>query len=149
MPWAAAAAVTNLHMYYGAPMHLAVVKNDLSYIAHEHGDIAGGSTAMPPMTAGTVEESGAMHAGHGRKLLQHAGHNDMSTTPGANTAAPEKAPAGRAAGNSAPAAAKATFGPSIKTDVVFPSAGRYLLVGQVSRGNELILLPLFVSCTGR
>jgi hypothetical protein len=40
------------------------------------------------------------------------------------------------------------FGPVLKTEVVFPSAGKYLLVGQVSRGNELILLPLVVSCTG-
>jgi len=135
-------------------MHLAVVKNDLSYIAHGHGDIAGSSTAMPGMAAGTMEESGAMpagmnHAGHGRKLLQQTEHSDASMTPGANTAVPEKASAGHAVGGSPTAAAKGTFGPSIKTVVVFPSAGRYLLVGQVSRGNELILLPLFVSCTGR
>jgi hypothetical protein len=42
----------------------------------------------------------------------------------------------------------ARFGPVLKTEVVFPSAGKYVLVGQVSRGNELILLPVVVSCTG-
>lgn len=42
----------------------------------------------------------------------------------------------------------ARFGPVLKTEVVFPSAGKFLLVGQVSRGNEFILLPVVVSCTG-
>jgi hypothetical protein len=43
----------------------------------------------------------------------------------------------------------ARFGPTIRTEgVELPKAGVYLLMGQVARGQELILLPFFVECSG-
>lgn len=146
--------VNDLRPYYGAPMHLAVVSSDLSRIAHVHGDVvpagrprandssssrvssdstnsssnAGGHTM--PQTAGE-----ASHAGHGRKLLQSSNSNISAAAAAAAVRAGSQGAGPR-------------FGPALKTAAVFPAKGRYLLVGQVARGNELILVPVVVSCTG-
>lgn len=149
-------AVTDLRLYYGAPMHLAVVKSDLSFIAHEHGDVVGApkstgsnnkvgmTNASPAAAAATGGDEHGGHAGHGRRrLLQHEGHDmaDMAAVAGGAGAA-------GVAGGAGSSTKQTGFGPSIKATVTFPSAGRYLLVGQLARGSELILLPLFVSCSG-
>jgi hypothetical protein len=137
--------VRDLHEYYGAPMHLAIVSADLDHIAHEHGSSAGTTSssdgarqAAPARAAATATISnsnnapprdaasaatGNAHAGHAgrRRLAQHAGHGTHG--------------------------AAQRFGPALKTRVAFPSRGEYLLVGQVVRGgDELLLLPLRVSC---
>lgn len=83
----------------------------------------------------TAEDVGASHAGHGRKLLQSSNSSASAAAPGVR------------AGSQA-AAAGPRFGPTLKTEVVFPAKGRYLLVGQVARGNKLILMPVVVSCAG-
>src|SRR5690606_41518942 len=51
------APVTDLRPYLDAPLHLAVVKNDLSHFRHEHGTVPG-----------------AAHAGHGAHGSGHDGH---------------------------------------------------------------------------
>lgn len=110
------------------------------------------------------------HAGHGRRLLQ--GSRDRSGNSltqlldrlgnalderlyeagiiePKGAAIPSQGAAQHAAHSGHTRAVGVTsFGPALRTQVVFPAAGRYLLVGQVSR-RELILLPVFVSCTGR
>lgn len=81
----------------------------------------------------TAEDAGGSHAGHGRKLLQSSNSSASAAAPGVRAGSQAAGP---------------RFGPTLKTEVVFTAKGRYLLVGQVSRGNELILVPVVVSCTG-
>lgn len=178
--------VSDLRPYYGAPMHLAVVRSDLGYIHHGHGEVvpAGrvadsnssgnssqapgtnntenaeitGTASVPSSSAGgsnaTEVAAGRGHAGHGRHM-QAAATNGSQDQASSTTAAAQPLAAGQAPSGSVPQPGGSDsgttadlFGPVLKTDVTFPSAGSYLMVGQMARGNELILVPVFVACTG-
>jgi len=52
------------------------------------------------------------------------------------------------AGANSEHATGATFGPAVTAEVTFPKAGLYVLIGQLRRGDELILAPFYVDCGG-
>jgi hypothetical protein len=146
-------------------MHLLVASADLAYATHLHGNAAppaapAPAKGAPPAAAGSADE----HAGHGRRLLRWLASALLAPAPAPVAAAAKPAaPAGAASGaghededmagmdmgeHSQHAALSGGFGPRITADVAFPKRGVYALVGQLRRGDELILLPFFVNCTG-
>lgn len=166
-------------------MHLAIVRSDLTYIHHAHGEVVANSSSCcgssnhtdTDNTTGStshgaahgmahdagsamhMETDGMSHAGHdhGRKMLQGSGsmmHQATHTTAavGMPSAHDTMMPSGMTGGSGPHGAGHSSvgdvFGPALKTEVTFPSAGTYLLVGQMARGHELILVPVLVSCTG-
>jgi hypothetical protein len=166
-------AVVSSNLGYIMHAHGEAVNSNSNYMANSSSNdstMAGNSNAgdafgaRQPLVAAAAA---AGHSGHGRKLLRMrdpleavaAAHSDevnhtaTSAKPqqraGAAAAAPESPPQRR---NGAPASNSVAprLGPVLKTEVVFPTAGRYLLVGQVARGNELVLVPghKIVTCTG-
>lgn len=156
------APITDLNIYLGAPMHLAVANAELTFLAHEHGTVANGTspepasgttnatttssapnnTAMPgmdhgrrlkapqPAAAARGPRHAATHCLAARRRLAATNGSDMADMPGMSSTTP------------------AAFGPYIRTDVVLPANGTYLMVGQAARGNQLILAPFWVNCSG-
>ena len=69
-----------------------------------------------------------------RRLQQHDGHGGGGGGGGGSSSASTTSSSRR-------------FGPDIAATISFPSAGSYLLVGQMRVGGELVLAPFAVSCS--
>lgn len=133
MTSSAMAPVTDLKEYLGAAMHVSVVQAGLASVQHVHG-VAGPAAAGPGPSPGRAARSAQPqpaaadpHAGHGRRMLLQA--NDTSV-----------------AGLSGHSSGGEAFGPQVSAEITLPEAGVYVLVGQLRRGEELILAPFYISC---
>ncbi|GBF99010.1 hypothetical protein Rsub_11814 [Raphidocelis subcapitata] len=174
----AAAPVTDLEAYLGAPMHLATISSDLKSSGHTHGTLpkaaaAGAASKPAPAAAAAADE----HAAHGRRLAgssrrslaqaagggggAHGGSHDGMDMDmdmaGMDMGGDDKTPAAPSPSGGAAGAAQhaqhaapagARFGPVILAEAPMPRAGVYALVAQLRRGKELILLPFYVNCSG-
>ncbi len=129
------APVTDLQPYLAAAMHLAVVSLNLTSLEHVHGVARAMGSNVSSQSADSMADGGSMHsmgdsdahASHGRKLL-----------------APGEA-VGEDAGHGSGSSAH-LFGPDVYTGVTFPAAGTYALIGQLRRGDRLILAPFYLQC---
>jgi hypothetical protein len=105
-------AVTDLRPYLEAPMHLAVVREDLGLFLHEHG-------MLPGEDHGDVADR-ADHADHG----SHGGSGDDMNDDGHGHH-----------GHEGPA----EFGPEIRARFSFPEPGTYYLFAQAAHGSTLLI----------
>lgn len=105
--------LTELRPYLDAPLHLAVVKDDLTTFLHTHGTLPGDAHAGHG-------GHGSAEAGHGNA---HASHDD----------------AGSAAAQGGTHLGPATFGPEIEATVTFPEPGTYYLFAQAAHGDQLLI----------
>lgn len=165
----------DLVSYLGAPMHLAAASQDLKRFWHVHGMPVGGSPATDKAagapgglaglgmgaegTARVAAPAAPSHShGRRRRALQQAGDMagmDMGSAAPAGSHSDEH----QGHGSSDPEAAStdeheghdntpSTFGPELSADVPLPSAGVYALVAQMRRGEEIIVAPFYVRCSG-
>lgn len=102
------APVTDLRPYLDAPLHLAVVSEDLSQFLHEHGSV--------PDDAHAAQHEGSDRHAHGEDDGHHAsGHGSHHEYHG-----------------------PAEFGPEITARFRFPEPETYYLFGQAAHGDRLL-----------
>lgn len=107
--------VTDLRPYLEAPLHLAVVRDDLGQFLHEHGMV-------------TSEDHAAHDEGH------HAAHGSHDDTHGSHDEMCGEHHHGHH-GYQGPA----EFGPEIMARFSFPEPGTYYLFSQAAHGDTLLI----------
>lgn len=124
--------VQDLGAWLGHPMHVAIARADLAFFQHMHGEAMPQPQPRPAAANASAASPGAAAAGGGSGA--HGGGQHGASH------------GGRRLASHIFGSREDVFGPRLSMVFTAPAPGLYLLVGQIRRGNDLILAPFFLRC---